>query len=131
MKLEFCFETDAVTAHGLDEGDRKALLDVYGHKINERMMRNCPRGTLIFNDVEHMNVSWLRVKLEQGSDLRELQLTWKEIENLIFERFIRIFGDILEDFWTIFEEFWRNWFIVRRGRLRTSINWRPTKKMRF
>ena len=27
---------------------------------------------------------------------------------LIFERFIRIFGDILEDFWAMFEEFWRN-----------------------
>ena len=25
-----------------------------------------------------------------------------------FERFIRILGDILEDFWTFFEEFWRN-----------------------
>ena len=69
------------------------------------------------------------VAQEQGSDLRELRLTWKEMENLIFERFIRIFGDILEDFWTIFEEFWRNWFIVRR--LRTSLNLRPTKKMRF
>ena len=53
------------------------------------------------------------------------------MENLIFERFIRIFGDILEDFWTIFEEFWRNWFIVRRRRLRTSINQRTTKKMKF
>ena len=63
-------------------------------------------------------------------DLRELRLTWKEMENLIFGRLIRLFGDILEDFWTLFEEFWRNWFIVRR-RLRTSINWRPTKKMRF
>ena len=50
---------------------------------------------------------------KQSSDLRELRLTWKEMENLIFERFIRIFGDILEDFWTIFEEFWRNWFIVQ------------------
>ena len=29
-----------------------------------------------------------------------------------------IFGDILEDFWKLFEEFWRNWFVVRR--LRTS-----------
>ena len=27
---------------------------------------------------------------------------------------LRIFGDILEDFLEIFEEFWRNWFIVRR-----------------
>ena len=40
-----------------------------------------------------------------------------------------IFGDILENFWRFFEEFWRNWFIVRR--LRTSINQRPTKKRRF
>ena len=41
----------------------------------------------------------------------------------------RIFGDILDDFWRIFEEFWRNLFVVRR--LRTSINRRATKKMRF
>ena len=51
---------------------------------------------------------------QQGSDLRELRLTWKEMENLIFERFTRIFGDILEDFWIIFEELWGNWFVVRR-----------------
>ena len=50
---------------------------------------------------------------KQGSDLRELRLTWREMENLIFERFIRIFGDILEDVWKIFEEIWRNWFIVQ------------------
>ena len=56
----------------------------------------------------------MRARLEQGSDLRELRLTWKEMDNLIFERFIIIFGDIFEDFWTIFEEFWRNWIIVRR-----------------
>ena len=36
---------------------------------------------------------------------------------------------MLEDFWRFFEEFWRNWFVVRR--LRTSIILRPTKKMRF
>ena len=29
-----------------------------------------------------------------------------------------VFGDILEDFWRTFEEFSRNWFVVRR--LRTS-----------
>ena len=44
---------------------------------------------------------------------------------VIYEDFWRIF----EDVWRFFEEFWRNWFVVRR--LRTSINWRPTKKMRF
>ena len=38
-------------------------------------------------------------------DLRELRLTWKEMENLIFGRFIRLFGDILEDFWRVFEVF--------------------------
>ena len=43
--------------------------------------------------------------------------------------FSSIFGDILEDFWRFFEEFWRYWFVVRR--LRTSINLRPTEKMRF
>ena len=40
--------------------------------------------------------------IKQGSDLRELRLTWKKMENLIFERFVRIFGDILE---VIFGEF--------------------------
>ena len=45
------------------------------------------------------------------------------------ETFIRIFGEIIEDFWTYFEKLWRNWFVVRR--LRTSISQRPTKKMRF
>ena len=45
-----------MTAHGLDEGDRQALLSAYGHKVNEKMVRNCPPGTLVFNDVEHMNV---------------------------------------------------------------------------
>merc|ERR1712150_36210 len=70
-----------------------------------------------------------RLYFQQGSDLIELQLIWREMENLIFGGFFRIFGDILEDFWRSFEEFWRNLFVVRR--LRTSINWRPTKKMRF
>ena len=37
---------------------------------------------------------------QQGSGLRELRLTWKEMENLIFERFFRIFGVI----WRIFGE---------------------------
>ena len=42
------------------------------------------------------------------------------MENSIFRGFLRILGDILEDFWRSFEEFWRNWFVVRR--LRTSVN---------
>ena len=54
--LTSSLQTDAVTAHGLDEGDRQALLSAYGHKVNEKMVRNCPPGTLVFNDVEHMNV---------------------------------------------------------------------------
>ena len=69
---------------------------------------------------------------KQGTDLIELRLTWREMENLNFERYIRIFGDIIEDFWRFFEEFeefWRNRFVVRR--LRTSINWRQTEKMSF
>jgi hypothetical protein len=49
-------KTDAVTVHGLDAGDRKALLDVYAHKVNDKMCRNAPPGTLIFNNIEHMNV---------------------------------------------------------------------------
>ena len=36
---------------------------------------------------------------------------------------LSIFGDIIEDFWRIFEEFRRNLFVVRR--LRTSINLSP------
>ena len=53
------------------------------------------------------------------------------MDNLIFERFIRGLGDILEDFRKIFEEFWRNWFTVRKRRLTTSINQETTKKMKF
>ena len=51
---------------------------------------------------------------EQGSDLIELRLTWREMQNLIFGWFMRIFGEFLR----IFGEFLRM-FIVRR--LRTSI----------
>ena len=43
---------------------------------------------------------------------------------VIYEYFSRI----CEDVWRFFEEFWRNWFVVR---LRTSINQRQIKKMRF
>ena len=52
-------KTDAVTVHGLDEGDRKALADAYAHKVNEKMTRSAAPGTMVFNDVEHMNVSFL------------------------------------------------------------------------
>ena len=31
-------------------------------------------------------------------DLTELWLTWREMENLNFETFIRIFGEIIEDY---------------------------------
>ena len=62
---------------------------------------------------------------EQGLDLVDLRLTWREMEKLIFGGFLMIFGDILEDSWRFFEELWRNWFIVRK--LRTSIIRRPIK----
>ena len=56
----------------------------------------------------------IKVKNQQGSDLIELRLTWREMENFIFVRFIRVFGEILEDFWRTFEEFWRNWFVEEK-----------------
>ena len=34
---------------------------------------------------------WAGCFSKQGSDLIELRLTWRETENFIFERFIRIF----------------------------------------
>ena len=37
-----------------------------------------------------------------------------EMKNLIFLWSMRIFGEILEDFWRIVEDLWRNRFIVRR-----------------
>ena len=40
---------------------------------------------------------------------------------------MRLFGEIIEDFWRIFEKFWRNWFVVRR--LRTSINRRVLRPL--
>ena len=40
--------------------------------------------------------------MKQGSDLIELRLIWREMENLIFggflETFLRIFGDLLRNF---------------------------------
>ena len=50
------------------------------------------------------------------------------MENLTFERFIRIFGDILEDFWRIWEEFWRNCFVVGRRRRRKNFHQSKTNK---
>ena len=41
-----------------------------------------------------------------------------DMEGIDFLRFLE--GDILEDFWRTFEEFWRYWFVVRR-RLRRRI----------
>ena len=41
---------------------------------------------------------------KQGSDLIDLRLIWREMENFIFGCFLRIFGDILENFRRIFEE---------------------------
>ena len=38
---------------------------------------------------------------------------WGIFEDFL-ETFLRIFGDIFEDFLRNFEEFLRNWFIVRR-----------------
>ena len=57
-----------MTAHGLDEGDRQALLSAYGHKVNEKMVRNCPPGTLVFNDVEHMNVRQIDINDSFGHE---------------------------------------------------------------
>ena len=45
---------------------------------------------------------------EQGSDLIDLRLTWKETENFIYEDFWRIFEElkkIFGDFLMIFEDF--------------------------
>ena len=39
----------------------------------------------------------LHVYVKQGSALIDLRLTWREMRNLIFERFIRIFEELLED----------------------------------
>ena len=47
---------------------------------------------------------------KQGSDLIDLRLTRREMENLIFW----IFGVILEDFWRFCEEFWRNLFVEEK-----------------
>ena len=63
----------------------------------------------------------------QGTDLIDLRLTWRfwflgDFWGFL-ETFLRIFG-------RNFEEFWRIWLVVRR-KLRTSMNQRPTRKMRF
>ena len=61
---------------------------------------------------------WDGLMLKQGTDLIDLRLTWRI---WILGDFWGFFGERFEDFWSIFEEFWRNWFVVRR-RLRASIN---------
>ena len=42
--------------------------------------------------------------MKQGSDLIELRLTWREMENYIFGGIFRFFGYIYEDFREIFEK---------------------------
>ena len=46
------------------------------------------------------------LKLEQGSDLIHLRLTWREIENLIFVTFLRNCLRFLEKWNGIFWKFW-------------------------
>ena len=41
---------------------------------------------------------WTAVEEEQGSDLIDLRLTWREMENLIFGGFLEKFGGFLEKF---------------------------------
>ena len=36
---------------------------------------------------------------KQGSDLRDLRLTWRKMENMIFGLFMKKFGGIIEYFW--------------------------------
>ena len=54
---------------------------------------------------------------KQGSDLTDLRLTWREMEKYfwgIFYDFLRIF----EDFWRFYEELWKNWFVVRKLKIK-------------
>lgn len=50
--------------------------------------------------------------LQQGSDLIDLRLILRETENLKFEEN----SEKIEDFLESVEEFWSNWFVVRRLR---------------
>ena len=54
-------------------------------------------------------------QVQQGTDLIDLRLTWRIRFLGDFSWFLETFLSIFRDF---FEEFWRNWFVVRR--LRTS-----------
>lgn len=54
--VDIGYKTDSVTVHGLDEGDRYALISACGHKVNRRMARGLTPSTLVFNDVEHINI---------------------------------------------------------------------------
>ena len=56
---------------------------------------------------------------QQGSDLIDLQLTCKDMENFIFAWFLRIFGDILEDFRRIFEDFIRGAQVEQKSEAKT------------
>ena len=52
----FWHKTDSVTLHGLDAGDRNALLEAFGEKVNPKVGEN--PGSMAIMGVEHMNVSY-------------------------------------------------------------------------
>ena len=59
----------------------------------------------VWSDLDHWeNSPHVQSSVKQGSGLVELRLTWREMENLSFGNFRRIFGEIIEDFLRNFEE---------------------------
>ena len=66
-----------------------------------------PGSMPFFGSVSVSEIHILCIALKQGSDLIDLRLTWREMENLIFGRFMRIFGgflSIIGDFCGILEK---------------------------
>ena len=56
-------QTDAVTLHGLDNGDRQALLSLFGDKVNTKVNQGVT--SMVVKEVEHMNVRARARELEQ------------------------------------------------------------------
>ena len=73
------------------------FLKVYGKISEAKWVQSSRASTGAEYEISNQN--------KQGSDLTELRLTWRKMENLNFETFIRIFGEIIEDFGIFFEEF--------------------------
>ena len=63
------FQTDAVTLHGLDSGDRQALLSLFGDKVATKVNQGVT--SMVVKEVEHMNVSLTQQPEKNNRKIRD------------------------------------------------------------